>query len=82
MLLKIENTKREDVITAQTAAVGVARAGSDNPILKADFIEALTKFDFGQPPHSLIFLGDLHFMEIDSLIAFADAPAEFRRLAK
>jgi diphthine synthase len=82
MLLKLEDTKREGVVTTETAAVGVARAGSNNPILKADFIEALTKFDFGQPPHSLIFLGDLHFMEIDYLVAFADAPVEFRRLAK
>jgi diphthine synthase len=82
MLLKVEKTKRKGVVTPETDAVGVARAGSNNPILKADFIRALTKFDFGQPPHSLIFLGDLHFMEIDSLVVFAAAPAEFRRLAK
>ena len=69
-----------DVITPDTVAVGIARAGSDNPTLKADFIKDLVNFDFGEPPFSLIFPGDLHFMEVDALIAFAGAPAEFRRL--
>lgn len=82
LLLKVENKNNEGIITQETTAVGVARAGSDSPTLKADFIRNLAKFDFGQPPYSLIFPGDLHFMEIDSLIAFAGAPVEFRRLAK
>ena len=74
--------KNQGAITLGTAAVGIARAGSDNPTLKADFLKDLAAYDFGEPPYSLIFPGDMHFMEIDSLIAFAGAPAEFRRLAK
>jgi diphthine synthase len=70
------------VIIPNTPAVGIARAGSSNPTLKADFLKELANYDFGEPPYSLIFPGDMHFMEIDSLIAFAGAPAEFRRLAK
>jgi diphthine synthase len=50
--------------------------------LKADFLKNLANYDFGEPPYSLIFPGDMHFMETESLIAFAGAPAEFRRLAK
>ena len=61
-------------------AVGIARAGSDQPTLKADFIKDLADFDFGAPPYSLIFPGELHFMEVDALVAFAGAPAEFKRL--
>ena len=82
MLLEVEQKKKKGVITPETAAVGIARAGSDNPTLKADFVKNLVNFDFGEPPYSLIFPGDLHFMEIESLIAFAGAPTEFRRLAK
>ena len=82
MLLEVERKKKNSVITPDTVAVGIARAGSYNPTLKSDFIKDLAKFDFGEPPFSLIFPGDLHFMEVDSLIAFAGAPAEFRRLAK
>ena len=82
MLREAEQKKKNGVITPKTVAVGIARAGSDNPTLKADFIKDLVHFNFGEPPFSLIFPGNLHFMEADSLIAFAGAPAEFRRLAK
>jgi diphthine synthase len=82
MLQEAEQKKKNNVITLDTVAVGIARAGSDNPTLKADFIKDLGNFDFGEPPYSLIFPGDLHFMEIDSLIAFAGAPAMFRRLSR
>jgi len=82
MLLEVEQKNEKGVITPNTVAVGIARAGSDNPTLKADFVKDLTNFDFGEPPYSLIFPGDMHFIETESLIAFAGAPAEFRRLAK
>jgi len=82
MLLKVEQKNKKGLITLDTAAVGIARAGSNNPTLKADFVKNLVNQDFGEPPYSLIFPGDMHFMEIESLIAFAGAPAEFRSLAK
>jgi len=81
-LLAVEEKKKDDVITPETVAVGVARAGSDEPTLKADFVKDLVKFDFGEPPFSLIFPGELHFMEVDALIAFAGAPLEFKRFAR
>ena len=82
MLSEVEEKKKNGTITPNTVAVGVARAGSSNPTLKADFVKDLANYDFGEPPFSLIFPGDLHFMEVESLIAFASAPVEFRRLAK
>jgi len=80
-LQTIEQQKQQNIITQDTVALGVARAGSNQPTLKADFIKNLTNFNFGMPPYSLIFPGDLHFMEIDALIAFADAPIELKRLS-
>ena len=82
LLLEVEKKKKEAAVTPDTPAVGIARAGSKNPTLKADFIKTIANFDFGEPPYSLIFPGDMHFMEVEALIAFACAPAEFRRLAK
>ena len=82
MLLEVEKKKNQNIITTDTPAVGIARAGSDNPTIKADFLKDLATFDFGEPPFSLIFPGEMHFMEVDSLIAFAGAPVEFRRLTK
>jgi diphthine synthase len=81
-LLRVEEKKKNNVITPETVAVGVARAGSNEPTLKADFIKNLLTFDFGEPPYSLIFTGDLHFMEAEALIVLAKAPKEFKRLAK
>jgi len=82
MLSEVEQRHRKGVIAPDTVAMGVARAGSNNPSLKACFVKDLVNYDFGPPPYSLIFLGSLHFMEAESLIALAGAPAELRRLAK
>ncbi|MCL1970362.1 MAG: diphthine synthase [Candidatus Bathyarchaeota archaeon] len=79
-LQTVEMQKQKKIITQNTIAIGVARAGSNYPLLKADFIKNLDNFDFGAPPYSLILPGDLHFTEVDALIAFADAPVEFKRL--
>jgi diphthine synthase len=74
MLLKIEEKKKRKVATLETLAVGVARAGSSNPKVKADFIKELLKYDFGEPPYSLVFPAKLHFMEAEALITLAGAP--------
>ncbi len=81
-LLLVEEKKKKRVISGKTAAVGLARVGSDSPSVKANYVLDLAKNDFGGPPFSLIFAGSLHFMEIEALIAFAGAPVTFRRLAK
>ena len=82
LLLELEQKKREGVVTPDTVAVGVARAGSPTPTLKAGFAEELVNHDFGEPPQSLIFPGDLHFMEAEALVTLAAAPEQLRRLAK
>ena len=82
LLLGMEQKRKKGVVTPSTVAVGVARAGSNAPTLKADYIKELSKYDFGNPPQSLIFLGELHFMETEALVALAGAPETLRRLAK
>jgi diphthine synthase len=81
-LLDVEKKKQQNVITAGTPVVGVARAGSSDPVLRAGFVKDVVNFDFGEPPFSLIIPGNLHFMEIDALLAFAGAPLEFRSLVR
>jgi diphthine synthase len=82
MLLEVEAKRQLGAVTAESPAVGVARAGSDQPVVKADFAAELAKFDFGEPPFSLILPGDLHFMEVDVLVALAGAPPAFKRLTR
>ncbi len=82
MLAAMEDKKKRGVASKDSLAVGIARAGSNEPTLRADFVAELQNFDFGKPPMSLIFPGALHFMEVEALIAFAGAPPAIRSLAK
>ncbi|MEM1566319.1 MAG: diphthine synthase [Candidatus Bathyarchaeia archaeon] len=81
-LLKIEAERRLGVVGGETLTVGVARAGSPSPTVKAGTVRELLYYDFGGPPYSLIFPGKLHFMEAEALIILAKAPAAVRRLVE
>jgi diphthine synthase len=81
-LLEMEKTKQKHVVTPDTLAVGVAQAGSNNPKVKADYVAELTNYDFGPPPHSLVFPGKLHFVEAEALITLAGAPKSVREMVK
>jgi len=81
-LLDMEKQRRKRVATSDTIAIGIARAGSNKPVVKADSLKQLLKFDFGAPPHSLVFLGRLHFMEAEALITLAEAPESVKRMVK
>lgn len=81
-LLKIEEKKKEKIVTMDTLLVGVARAGSSNPTVKAGFLKDLLSHDFGGPPHSIVFPGRLHFMEAEALIVLAGAPENLREVVR
>ncbi|RLI77614.1 diphthine synthase [Archaeoglobales archaeon] len=73
ILLKIEDVEDK-------YAVGIARAGSNNPFVKCDRIGELLKVDFGEPLHVLVVLAkSLHFMEFECLKKFADAPDDLKK---
>jgi len=55
--------------------VVVARAGSDEPAVRAGSLPALAAETFGQPLHLLVVPGDLHPLERDALEALAGLPA-------
>jgi diphthine synthase len=80
MLKEIEEKKKLKIASNDSLAVGLARAGSKKETLKADFVSDLLNFDFGAPPMTLIFPGQLHFMEAEALIAFAGAPTKIRSM--
>jgi len=62
-------------------AVGVARAGSDNPTVKCDLIRKLKNFNFGPPLHCLVVLAPrLHFLEYEYLKMFANAPQKLKEM--
>ena len=81
-LVKIEEKRKSNIATRETLAIGVARAGSDNPTVKADFLGKLLDYDFAKPPHCLVFPGKLHFMEAEALVVLAGAPEKVRGMAE
>jgi diphthine synthase len=82
LLLKIEEKKKKGIITVDSLVVGIARAGSDNPMVKADSVKKLLDYDFGESPYSIIFPGKLHFMEAEALIVLAGGPETLRKDVK
>ncbi|MEF8832943.1 MAG: diphthine synthase, partial [Candidatus Thermoplasmatota archaeon] len=78
-LLNLEERLEEDVIDEETLIAGLARVGSEEPEIKADYPRELRSHEFGSGLHSLVVFGDLHFMEINSLINLADAPEDIEK---
>ena len=54
--------------------VGIASAGSDMSVVKADYLNALKSYDFGEILHVLVVPGERHFLEKEALIKIAHAP--------
>jgi diphthine synthase len=81
-LMKIEQKRKEEIATMDTLVVGIARAGSESPAVKAGFIKGILNYDFGKPPHSMIFPGKLHFLEAEALIILASGPESLRKMAQ
>lgn len=75
LLLEVESTRDEKTLGG-SIAVGIARAGSDSPLVKADYVGKLREFDFGAPLHILVIPASLHFIEAEALVGFAGAPPE------
>lgn len=66
-LLRVEAKRKQKVFTKETKCIGVARLGSEKPKIISGTAEKLLKADFGEPLHSLIVPGELHFVEEDAL---------------
>jgi len=70
LLLSVEERRKEGVLK-DALCVGIARAGSPEPCVKAANIEALEPFDFGEPLHIMVVPAELHFLEEEALEALA-----------
>ncbi len=76
ILLKAEKHKNEEILGMDTLAIGVARIGSEDPMIKAGYFRDLKELDFGNPPHTLVIPGDLHHMEKEYLVKVCDGPQD------
>lgn len=76
LLLQMEKKLEENLFDDDSIVCVVARAGSPNPLVAANTFKTLICQDFGPPLHTMVIPGNLHFMEIEALEAFAGLPAE------
>ena len=71
-----DNLEREGLITEDTLAIGIARVGSKDNLVKAGYIKDLIDFDFGGPLHCIVIPSKLHIVEAEYLVEVAGAPKE------
>ena len=68
-----EDLDREGLITEDTLAMGIARVGSKDVVVKAGKVSELIDFDFGGPLHCIVIPSKLHIVEAEYLVEVAGA---------
>jgi diphthine synthase len=75
-LLGFSERTPNPLIKPDTLVVGVARLEAPDMIVLAGTVSEIMRVNFGEPPHSLIFPGTLHFVEAEALEVFCGAGKE------
>ena len=81
LLLEMEEAAGGDRFNS-SLGVGVARAGSEDAVVVADWLPKLADRDLGGPLQILVVPARLHFMEAEALVALAGAPPEILEMAE
>ena len=71
-LLDTEKSQKRNVVSSSTFAIVASRIGFKNQNIVAGKISALLDQSFGEPPHTIIVPGKLHFTEVDALKVLAN----------
>ena len=71
-----DNLDHEGLVNEDTLAIGIARVGSKDNLVKAGYIKDLIDFDFGGPLHCIVIPSKLHIVEAEYLVEVAGAPRE------
>jgi diphthine synthase len=72
-LRDFSSREKDELIKPETLVVGLARLEAPDMIVRAATVSDLGRMDFGEPPYCLIFLGRLHFVEVEALEVFCGA---------
>lgn len=75
-LIEGEKSWGEGLIDDKTLLCVASQVGSPNEKVFAGYPQDLLKMDLGEPLHTLVLPGNLHFMEAFALVRFAGAPEE------
>ena len=75
LLLEMQAAAGEKILD-DCLGIGIARAGAEDAVVKADLLSNLRNYDFGGPLHILVVPAKLHFMEAKALVILAGAPKD------
>ena len=67
MLLDCEEKQKRKIISSETFGIVASRIGKNDQRIISGNIDNLIKSKFGEPPHSIIIPGKLHFTESDAV---------------
>jgi len=67
LLLDVENTQNGKIISPDTFVIVASRIGKNDQKIISGKISNLIKKEFGEPPHSIVIPGSLHFTESDAV---------------
>ncbi|MCS7125645.1 MAG: diphthine synthase [Aigarchaeota archaeon] len=67
-LLDVEESLGRGIVREDTLVVALAGIGTDREFIKAGVVKELIELDYPPPPHMMIIVGELHFMEAEALI--------------
>lgn len=70
VLKRLESKRGEKLIDETTVAIGIARLGAKDQIIKSGTLKELEQIDFGKEMHSLIIPGNLHDIEEEMINSF------------
>tara|TARA_B100001750_G_scaffold246672_1_gene269774 strand:- start:18 stop:1055 length:1038 start_codon:yes stop_codon:yes gene_type:complete len=72
LLLDVEKLQNREVISQETFTIVASRIGKNDQRIISGKIKNLIKKEFGNPPHSIIIPGKLHFTESDAIKAITE----------
>ncbi|MDR2966841.1 MAG: diphthine synthase [Methanobacteriaceae archaeon] len=73
----LANGKKDKVtVDENTLAIGIARVGSSDVLVKAGKIDDLIEYDFGGPLHCIAIPSKLHIVEAEYLVEICNGPRE------
>ncbi|MDG6985858.1 MAG: diphthine synthase [Nitrososphaerota archaeon] len=73
-LFLAEGNFKRGVVGEKTFALVLSRVGRGDAARKAGELGALSKLDYGEPPHCIVIPGKLHFSETEALAAIFSIP--------
>ena len=76
MMQEAEAGQQRGVFGDDAYIVVASRVGMPDQAVRAGRIHRMERYDFGEPPHSIVVPGPLHFTERDALMALAECSDE------